>query len=253
MKNEMYDEKGLLAGVSREIQRSRDLTYELTKVISMFNTALETVADRIVQVSVNEVKNSYTYGESKEEFVKKVEQAIDDYFIIHQSDNVPLKKKTKKEFVDMMINAYEMEQMSAPTVLKEEDNGCYHKKTGLIIHGLPDKVVKLGNKYWIIDYKTSRKLKHDPSDPKTMLQCVTYAYVLNKRFGYDIAGFEYWYLRYKKAIKSNDDGLSMDDYYQALDEVLDEIKTSYETGIFTPNLDKCDKCYFKKACPRKKK
>lgn len=65
----VLDEKGTLNSVSREIQRSRDLTYELTRVIDMFSSALSIVADRIVQVTAQEVNNSYTFGESKEEFV----------------------------------------------------------------------------------------------------------------------------------------------------------------------------------------
>ena len=67
MESIVLDEKGLLSSVSREIQRSRDLTYELTRVIDMFNSSLLYVADRIVQVHVNEVNNSYTFGESQEE------------------------------------------------------------------------------------------------------------------------------------------------------------------------------------------
>lgn len=67
----IYDEKGTLAEVSREIQRSRDLTYELTRVIDMFSNALDLVSDRIVQLTTNEVRNSYAYGEDKEEFKKE--------------------------------------------------------------------------------------------------------------------------------------------------------------------------------------
>lgn len=69
MESIVLDEKGALSSVSREIQRSRDLTYELTRVIDMFSSSLTVVADRIVQVTAQEVNNSFTFGESKEEFV----------------------------------------------------------------------------------------------------------------------------------------------------------------------------------------
>ena len=68
MENIIADEKGTLAGVSREIQRSRDLTYEVTRVIDLINDALDVVADRIAQVSIHEVENSYTFGEDAKEF-----------------------------------------------------------------------------------------------------------------------------------------------------------------------------------------
>lgn len=65
------DEKGSLASVSREIQRSRDLTYELFRVIDLFSSSLDMVMDKIAQVTMTAVKNSYTFGESKEDFEKE--------------------------------------------------------------------------------------------------------------------------------------------------------------------------------------
>ncbi len=64
----IYDEKGILSSVSREIQRSRDLTYQVTRALDLFTNALDVIRDRIVQVSAQEVNNSYTFGESREEF-----------------------------------------------------------------------------------------------------------------------------------------------------------------------------------------
>ena len=68
MESIVVDEKGILSGVSREIQRSRDLTYEVTRVLDLFNEALTRVADRINELNINEVSNSFTFGESQEEF-----------------------------------------------------------------------------------------------------------------------------------------------------------------------------------------
>lgn len=62
------DEKGDFAGVAREIQRSRDLTYELTRVMDYIEEAMQTVVDRIVQLTVDGVKNSFYVGEDREEF-----------------------------------------------------------------------------------------------------------------------------------------------------------------------------------------
>lgn len=62
------DEKGVFANIAREIQRSRDLTYMVTRLVDYFKVALETVQDRIVQVNIADVQKSYLLGESKEEF-----------------------------------------------------------------------------------------------------------------------------------------------------------------------------------------
>lgn len=62
------DDKGVYSKTSREIQRSRDLTYQVTRVIESFNEALQIVMDRMVQLTVDGVKNSFFLGEDKEEF-----------------------------------------------------------------------------------------------------------------------------------------------------------------------------------------
>lgn len=67
----VLDEKDTLKSISREIQRSRDLTYQVSRVINLLSASIEAVQDRIVQVNVAGVQNSYTYGESKEEFVQE--------------------------------------------------------------------------------------------------------------------------------------------------------------------------------------
>lgn len=190
---------------------------------------------------------------TKEEFAVIAKEIIEDYFMLCPTDNIPLKAKLEDEFVKMMVNAYEMDKGDR-SVLKEEDNGCLHNKSNLLIHGLPDSVVERGGKLWIIDYKTYNTLRHDPKDPLTMLQCVVYAYVL-KTLGYEVGGFEYWYLKQKKIIRSDDNGLTMDDYYHALDEVMLRMLDAFETGNFKPSDDanKCNKCYYKDICPRKMK
>ena len=188
---------------------------------------------------------------NKEKFADLAKQAMNDYFIIHQNDNSSVKEKAKEEFAETMMNAYEMEG-TEEAVLKEEDNGCYHEETGLLIHGLPDKVIQHGKEYKIVDYKTGRSVKHFADEPSTMLQCVVYAYVL-KKLGYNVTGFEYRYLRLNEFVRSGDAGLSMLDYENELNTILKRIKTSQETGNFKPNTDECSKCYYKTICVRAKK
>lgn len=96
MESIILDEKGSLSAVSREIQRSRDLTYEVTRVIDIFMAALSFVSDRIVQVHVNEVQNSYTYGESKEEFEKEFGFTPSDE-IIEPKKEEPVAQQPKVE------------------------------------------------------------------------------------------------------------------------------------------------------------
>ena len=62
------DEKSVFSSITREIQKSRDLTYMITRVIDFFDAALDTVQDRIVQVNIADVQKSYLLGEDKEEF-----------------------------------------------------------------------------------------------------------------------------------------------------------------------------------------
>lgn len=64
----VVDDDGKFSSVSREIQRSRDLTYMLTLFIKLFDDSLQVVADRIAQLTIDGVKNSFFLGEDPEEF-----------------------------------------------------------------------------------------------------------------------------------------------------------------------------------------
>lgn len=64
----LSDEQNEFNSISREIQRSRDLTYELVNVIKYADEALQIVMDKIVQLTMNDVQNSFLLGEDAEEF-----------------------------------------------------------------------------------------------------------------------------------------------------------------------------------------
>ena len=185
---------------------------------------------------------------SKEEFLKVASSRFMDYFTIHHNDNVPLINVNKAEFLEMMSNAYDLDD-GAETILKEEDLYYKEPKSGLIIHGLPDKVIKGSKGYIAIDYKTGRKVKHKLDDIKSLIQCIVYCYILEKKKHFPMSGFIFRYLRSKTNISSD---LPMMDYYKVLEDTLMEIKTSFTTGKFEENVKHCRDCYYKDICRRKK-
>ena len=116
----VLDEKGTLNSVSREIQRSRDLTYELSRVLDMFDDALQVVKDRIVQVTVNEVQASYTFGESRDEFVAEFGFEPDKTIIepkkeepVVEQPKVEVKKPREHRPIEPIVR--EVEESDGPT------------------------------------------------------------------------------------------------------------------------------------------
>lgn len=188
---------------------------------------------------------------SKEEFLKTCKERYLDYFKIHHVDNEPLLKANTDEFLDMMSNAYEMDRSDSKTLLKEQDLYWQHEETGLIIHGLPDKVIRNSKgDCHAIDYKTGRRIKHFNHDLDSLIQCIIYCYILAKKKHYPMAGFIFRYLRLNYPVVSD---RPMQEYYDHLDNVLRQIKESYNTGVFEAKTDNCKTCYFSSVCPRKKK
>lgn len=174
---------------------------------------------------------------------------------------MPLIDVNLKDFIDMMNNAYDMDD-HCKTVIKEMNIKAQHE-SGLYVRGFPDKVIRNNDgTYTVIDYKTGKTIKHNDEDPDTVLQCILYGYILEhndkvKKIIKDnnpkVSGFEYRYIKVKERVNNFSSMITMNQYYEALNNKLKEIKESYDTGIFNPNLEHCKDCYYKEVCPRRKK
>ena len=155
----ILDEGGKLAEVNREIQRSRDLTYQLTRVIDMFNDALDTVADRIVQVSAKELSNSATFGEDKKEFEAEFgfepsREIIDEVKPVEQPKVEPQPVETpvvKKPVVHKPIEVIVRPQ--------EEDDGPSDKQLRRMAQNLleEDPLLKKGQAHFYVRHCTKGK------------------------------------------------------------------------------------------------
>lgn len=190
---------------------------------------------------------------SKEEFLKKAEICFEEYLIYHPTDNVSLANLAKKEFLETMSNAYDMEK-DFDVEIAEKDIYFTHKESGVRIHGLPDKVIKAKeNHYYVVDYKTGRKVKHDVDSAPDMVQCTMYSYLFEHfKKGSTVDGFEYRYIRTGDVVDSHDNEHTMMDHYENLTEILKELKQAIKTGNFEPNQKHCSGCYMKDYCRKKK-
>ncbi len=208
------------------------------------------------------IMEQYTPTMSKTEFMKISEKVFSEYLIMHPSDNPQAEDEELEDFLNMMSAGYDMEKMeNKPSELREKELFAIHEPTQLRIHGFPDKVVKLSDgTYRVEDYKTGNKVKHEPDDPKSMIQGAHYAYLIehgiNKlnNFGrkrIKVSEFVFHYLKSKQSISSYDFNHNIDEYMKYLDDILARIKESIDKGEFRNNGD-CKKCYFKSVCGRKK-
>ena len=190
---------------------------------------------------------------SKEEFSKQASDRFDEYLVFNPSDNKVLVENSRKDFIKMMQNAYEMEGNEV-TAFREKDIYYTDKNTGITIHGFPDKVIKnTDGTYRVVDYKTGRKVRHKVDDIPSMIQCTLYAYILEKSRHVKVTSFEYRYLRPRVSVYSTKDGFTMDTHYQNLENTLIDLKHSLETGEFKDQEKKvCKDCYFKDVCSKNK-
>lgn len=186
---------------------------------------------------------------SKPVFLKDCEKVFNEYLIINPIDNPSLVNAKKKEFLDMMDNAWEMESYQS-TIIKEKNLCSLHEESGVKIHGLPDKVIITSHKnLHVIDYKTKNKIDHSPDKETSMIQCTMYSYLTEKKFaGYKVDGFEYRYLKFSNSVFS----VNMEKHYKYLTNILTRLNNSIEAGEFSPELeDTGDRCYFKPICKYK--
>lgn len=187
-----------------------------------------------------------------QDFAKYAGERFDQYLIMHQPTNDVVAELAKKNFIDMMENAYDM-STPANVVLREKDIKADHS-SGIRIHGKPDMVIQNSDgSLTVVDYKTGSTIKHNANDMSSLMQCAVYSYVLESieinKHKRTVSAFEYWYLKHHKKIFSKD----RDAFLQALDEILSELKTALQTGSFTPNLSYCKECFIKEICTKGKK
>lgn len=170
-------------------------------------------------------------------------QMASEWFDKTIKQNTPLiaenVKSLKEEFLEMIDIAYEMDP-HLKVVLEEEDVHCTHK-TGVKIHGLPDRVEQLEDgSVVIVDFKTGRKLSHEKDDIDSCLQIVIYAYLVEQA-GYKVSHGVFRYIRLGEEVECKYD----EEMKQALNEKLEFFKESMESGnFFIPDSDEEERCKY---------
>lgn len=163
---------------------------------------------------------------SKEDFLK----LSGEYFDRFLKEHPPLVKQKaeaeRENFIDMMETAYDMDP-HREVVLEEEDIHCIHK-SGVKLHGYPDRVEKLDDgTYLIVDFKSKRKVEHVTDDIDTCLQIVVYAYLMEQK-GFKVSGGEYRYIRLGETVTCKYD----DEMKDALNSKLEEFKEEMKKAEF---------------------
>lgn len=164
-------------------------------------------------------------------------------------------KVERDQFLDMMETAYNMDPRRK-VVFKEEDIHCVHDKSGVKLHGFPDRIEELEDgSYLVVDFKTARTMGHNPDDIDTCLQTVIYAYLMEQA-GYKISGGEFRYIRLGRTVSCRYD----DDMKQKLSEKLSVFKQHMEAADFPipvkayeqnrekDDPDPCRYCKFGRIC-----
>ena len=166
-----------------------------------------------------------------------------------------MKETAIEDFVNMMKTAYDMEG-TQKTAFAEKDIRTVHTESGIKIHGFPDKVIQNSDgTYTVIDYKTGRRIKHFVDDPASMLQATLYSYIVQKEKHKTVSSFEYKYIRLTQSVASNTTGMSMENHYAELNEIMLQLKACLDTGKFETATDNnvCKYCTFKDICLKQKK
>jgi len=222
----------------------------------MFEVMSAIDSGNLVHSLLENFQKTNTPGE-KENLLENAKNALNKYFLEHPTTNEISKEIKSKQFLQMIENAYDMDD-GYPNLLAEEDLSCVHKESGLLIHGFPDKVVIHNNELKIIDFKTKNKIEHDFLEPETVVQLVMYSYIIEHSTtlkdkngkNFKVRELEYRYLK----LKEKPNGCDIEQYYEEFSKQLIDLKNSYETGVFKQNTRNCAFCKFKDICrPKEKK
>lgn len=191
---------------------------------------------------------------SKEDFLKLCEAKVDRYFAGRRPLIQTDAEAKKREFLEIMGNAYGMEPHLG-ILLTEEDIECEHEESKVLLHGFPDRVEQCQDgTYLVVDFKTGRNLEHVQDDFQTCFQVVIYAYILEKVKGIRVSGCEYRYLRLGKVVTCKYD----DAMKEELKNALENFKACMEKGEFKipeevadGNEEVCRYCKYGDICGKR--
>lgn len=180
----------------------------------------------------------------KDAFMQRAEAAFDRFLLSRPPIHPDSAAAEKNVFREMMANAYDSDPKNE-VLASEEDQFVLHS-SGVLLHGIPDRVEKTSDgEYIIADYKTGKRINHQPNDINTCLQAVIYAYILEQK-GVPITRCEYRYLRDDRVIPCRYDTAMKEN----LNAKLEELKNALDTGKFPQAEDKktCIYCALASVC-----
>ena len=185
--------------------------------------------------------------QSKEDYLHIIEDLYKKYKISHPILSDELEEKDLLRLKDAGENAYKMASNNK-LLVSEDDIKNIHVKSGISIHGFPDRAeIDNNGEVIVIDYKTKSHFDHDIDDPKTFGQILTYAYLVKLKYNRKISKVEYRYLKQGKSIYV--EGKKLESFFDYFDEQLLKLKNCIEIGKFEKCIDCKDKyCPYYDLC-----
>ena len=153
-------------------------------------------------------------------------------------------ERALSECLDMARNGYAMIDPSAG-IAAEQELTALHAASGITLHGFSDRVEDdHQGGLTILDFKTGSRIRHIDDDPRSCIQTLLYAYMLEQTTGKPVSKCRYLYLRSNKAISCAYDAAAK----EYIDSVLDALRTALDTGDYpcTENAAQKEPC---KYCP----
>ena len=200
----------------------------------------------------------------KKEYLQLCEKNIERYL----SMNIPAAGVTadnaKKDMIKIAETSFDKDKMTEKDVLiAEERSRAINDASGVKIEGYPDRVEYLHQtkEYLVGDYKTGKTVKQNGDQPKTWLQTMCYAYIMehmqNEEKRVTISRCEYRYPRVGQTCARNYDQTE-------IDAILKEFRDCLEKQVFPPVTNKdsanpaieggdCSFCDFIDICGKGKK
>jgi len=220
------------------------------------SSELDIIPDNDLGTLIHETLETWDNYHNFEEYLQRAYELLDEYLIFH----VPVNENKVKNFkeIDMLPvlrHAYNLYDKDAKTVVAEQDLYVTHDKSGIKIHGLPDRVIELKDgTLEVVDYKVKRSFSHNPKEPISCVQVLLYAYLIEKTTGKKVSKGAFYYIRQEKTIE-----MDIDEYMYVLDDALMALRKAIDENNFPaqPSGDAkhrpCKFCPIKDKCKEGKK
>ncbi len=203
---------------------------------------------------IHKIAEKYIEGKGQTLISEIADDVLSGKIDLDGKKNIKLPTEYKNKVVDHIRAIKKIsDQLGYDGYTEWEFNFDLEPPNKKIVTGYIDRLVQKGDKFWILDYKTTKKgpWRKSQKDITSDLQLRTYARVVQKEFDAKPENIKaaLYYLEGPELVGASFSEQSLDQVEEELLKCYNEIAGTNPNGVLGSVGQHCSRCDYRKICP----